>query len=147
MHLPIWQTGPPSALATTTLRCRDYQLNLHNMTNEFALDLKVARRKSGFTQEDCAHLLGVHPSKISLLESGKALPSITDICALSLMYGRSFESLFSVFMKNAYRLMRERVKTMPKAPERWLGSFNRRNTLSSLADRLETLTDEDYEAA
>lgn len=117
------------------------------MTNEFALDLKVARRKSGLTQEDCAHLLDVHASKISLLESGKAVPSVTDICALSLIYGRSFESLFSVFIIDANRQLRDRLKTMPKAPDRWLGHFNRRNTLSGLADRLETLIDQDYEAS
>jgi transcriptional regulator with XRE-family HTH domain len=117
------------------------------MTNEFALDLKVARRKSGLTQEDCAHLLDVHPSKISLLESGKVLPSVTDICALSLIYGRSFESLFSSIVTSANRQLCDRLKTIPKAPERWLGSFNRRNTLSALGDRLEALNDEDYEAA
>ena len=117
------------------------------MPNEFALDLKVARRKSGLTQGDCAHLLDVHPSKVSLLESGKALPSIKDICALSLIYGRSIESLFSDIIANTNRQLLERLRTMPEAPTRWLGSFNRRNTLSAVADRLETLTDEDYEAA
>ena len=117
------------------------------MPNEFALDLKVARRKSGLTQGDCAHLLDVHPSKISLLESGKALPGIKDICALSLVYGRSFESLFSSIVASANRQLRDRLRTMPAAPKRWLGNFNRRNTLSAVADRLETLTDEDYEAA
>jgi transcriptional regulator with XRE-family HTH domain len=145
--LPIWHIGPPFASTATAIPCRQYQLNHHAMPNEFSLDLKVARRKSGLTQEDCAHLLDVHPSKVSLLESGKTLPSIKDICALSLIYGRSFESLFSSIVANANRQLRDRLRTMPEAPIRWLGSFNRRNTLSAVTDRLETLNDEDYEAA
>jgi transcriptional regulator with XRE-family HTH domain len=116
------------------------------MSNEFALDLKVARRKSGLTQSDCAHLLDIHPSKVSLLESGKTLPSIKDICALSLIYGRSFESLFSSIVAGANRQLRDRLRTMPDAPKRWLGSFNRRTTLNGIADRLETLVD-DHETA
>lgn len=114
------------------------------MTNEFALDLKVARRKSGLTQIDCAHLLGAHPSKISLLESGKSLPSVRDICLLILIYGKSFESLFGGIFVDARHDLRERLKTMPSAPKRWLGRFNRHSTITSLAQRLDALIDEDY---
>lgn len=108
-----------------------------HMNSEFALDLSVARRKSGLTQADCAHLLEVHPSKVSLLESGKTLPSVREICLLSLVYGRSFESLFGGIFDDAQHQMVERLRTMPRAPKRWLGNLNRANTLRVLAKRLE----------
>ena len=116
------------------------------MQNEFTLDLKVTRRKSGLTQGDCAHLLAIHPSKISLLESGKALPSIRDIAALTVIYGRSFESLFHSIVQEVQHNLKERLRTMPEAPKHWLLRFNRQHTLDTVADRLEILDDQ-YEAA
>ncbi len=106
------------------------------MPTEFALDLKVARRKAGLTQADCAHLLDAHKSKISLMEHGKAMPSVRDICTLSLIYGRSFESLFGAIMQEARQALRERLATMPSGPSRFIGTFNRRRTLEKLAERL-----------
>jgi transcriptional regulator with XRE-family HTH domain len=114
------------------------------MINDFALELKVARRKAGLSQADCAHLLGVHPSKVSLLESGKVLPSIRHICRLSEMYGRSFESLFSDIFNDARRDLRRQLHTMPEAPRRWLGEFNRENTLRALEHRLNSNPDESH---
>ena len=109
------------------------------MITEFALDLKVARRKAGLSQQDCAHLLEVHPSKISLIEHGKAMPSVRDICTLSLIYGKSFESLFSVIMAEVTDALRDRMTTLPECPRQWLPKFNRQNTLNNLAARLHTL--------
>ena len=116
------------------------------MQNEFTLDLKVTRRKSGLTQGDCAHLLAIHPSKISLFESGKALPSIRDIAALTVIYGRSFESLFHSIVLEIQHSLKDRFRTMPESPQRWLLRFNRQHTLDALASRLEILDDQ-YEAA
>lgn len=117
------------------------------MNTELALDLKVARRKAGLTQEDCAHLLAVHPSKISLLEHGKALPSVSDICTLSLIYGKSFEHFFGTLFLEARDALRARIMTVPDCPKKWLGRFNRQNTLNKLADRLRDLDDDRHEAA
>lgn len=108
------------------------------MSNPFALDLKVARRKSGLTQQDCAHLLDVHKTKISLLEAGKVLPSVQEICTLSMLYGKSFESLFGAMMNDAKRLLQNRLETLPVASHKWLGRFIRQNTLNRLAARLES---------
>ena len=70
------------------------------MHTAFAQDLKVARRKSGLSQLDCGHLLDINQQRMSQLENGKSLPTIPEICSLSLIYGRSFESLFgSVFLE------------------------------------------------
>lgn len=115
------------------------------MIDDFSLELKVARRKAGLSQKDCAHLLGVHASRVSLLESGKAVPTINQMCRLSLIYGRSFENLFGGVMEDARRDLRRRMHAMPDAPTRWLGRFNRENTLRALAHRLTSTIDEEYE--
>jgi len=107
------------------------------MSHTFALDLKVARRKSGLTQKDCAHLLGVQKSKICLLEQGKVLPSVSEICTLSLLYGRTFESLFGSMFEDATSNLKDRLATLPVPSSRWLGRFTRQNTLNRLAARLE----------
>ncbi|MCB2052416.1 MAG: helix-turn-helix transcriptional regulator, partial [Novosphingobium sp.] len=64
------------------------------MNTQLALDLRLARRKAGFTQDDAAHLLGVRAPRLSVLEQGRKRPNLVQICTLSLIYGRSFESLF-----------------------------------------------------
>lgn len=115
------------------------------MFKDFALDLRVARRKSGLSQADCAHLLGVHTPRISRLESGKALPSLPQISRLSIIYGRTFERLFSAIVADARRDLRERLASMPEAPRKWLPRFNRDNTLRALSDRLNDVTDEEYD--
>ena len=114
------------------------------MIDDFALDLRVARRKAGLSQGDCAHLLGVHPSRISLLESGKAMPSLQQMCCLAVIYGRSFENLFAGVMGDAQRGLRKRIRSMPEPPSRWLGRFNRENTLRALSHRLMSANEEDY---
>ena len=53
------------------------------MTTEFALDLSLARRKAGFVQSDIAHLMESHQSRVSELEHGGKLPTLTEIVILS----------------------------------------------------------------
>lgn len=113
------------------------------MPQEFAIELKAARRKAGLTQEDCAHLLSVHPSKISLLEHGKLQPTVREVCTLSIIYGRSFEQFFDAILNDAHALLRERFATLPNGPTRWIGRFNRQNTLNQLAARLEDARNDD----
>ena len=117
------------------------------MSQSFALDLKVARRKSGFTQQDCAHLLDVNIAKISLLEQGKALPSVLEICTLSLLYGKSFESLFGGMMEDAQHNLKDRLVTLPEVSKRWLGRFIRNNTLNKLAARLDEINPSEHGSA
>jgi transcriptional regulator with XRE-family HTH domain len=144
-HLLNQQTGASSTLIATALTCPDINVINTSMKNEFGLDLKVQRRKSGLTQGDAAHLLSVHPSKVSLLESGKVMPSFKDICALTLVYGRSFETLFLNMWTKTARELRHRLSAMPDAPKRWLGGFNRRTTLTEIADRVDAITQKDHE--
>ncbi|MEJ8574147.1 helix-turn-helix transcriptional regulator [Microbaculum marinum] len=107
------------------------------MHSSFAHDLKTARRRSGLSQADCGHLLGIAKRRVSAFESGKVLPSVPEICSLSLIFGRTFESLFSSVFLEVRTELRARLATMPSQASGWLGRFNRRHTLNTLAERLE----------
>lgn len=109
------------------------------MKNDIALRLKVSRRKAGLTQGDCAHLLAVHPSKISLMENGKVLPTVHEASILALVYGKPLDALLSGSLIEAQQGLSERLGTMPPCPRLWLGRFNRHYTLNALAVRLEAL--------
>lgn len=106
------------------------------MHTAFALDLKVARRKSGLSQHDCAHLLDCRQQRISQLEIGSVMPTVPEICTLSLVFGKTFNSLFEAEFVSIRQQLRDRLETLPSCKKNWLGRFNRRNTISKLADRL-----------
>lgn len=106
------------------------------MSSEFALDLRLARRKAGFTQRDIAHLLSAHQSAVSALERGQTNPSLIEIVALSLIFGRSFESLFADLMRDVRRDLIERLAALPADVRDYVGTFNRASSISSLRRRL-----------
>jgi transcriptional regulator with XRE-family HTH domain len=115
------------------------------MHNSFALDLKVARRKAGLSQRECAHLLDVHQTKISQLETGKVIPSIHDICALSLIFGKSFESLFTHVFDAVRAELHGRVASLPESDCNWITKLNRNHTLNQLQERLSGTNDTDHD--
>lgn len=90
--------------------------------------------------------MGVHPSKISLLETKKGNPNLRDLAALSIVFGKTFEEGLFGFLREAHRSISNRLRTMPEAPRRWLTKFNRQYTLDDLAERLAASHDH-YEAA
>lgn len=96
------------------------------MSTEFALDLRAARRKAGYTQDDVAHLLDHHQSRVSDLEQGRDRPTLKQIITLSLIYGRSFESLFEEVMIESRRDLSVRIACLPMASSRTAGTFNPR---------------------
>lgn len=104
-----------------------------NTRNDFALDPKTARRKSGLTQDDCAYLMGCHPTKLTRLEGSRTLPDITDICMLGLIFGRTFESLFAYVLQQCRKRLSARLESLPNCPARWSGRQNRLATLNHLA--------------
>jgi transcriptional regulator with XRE-family HTH domain len=122
---------------TSTLNWGHYTfLTLFFMTKEFALDLKVARQNSGLTQEDCARLLGVCDATVAKMEGGTRTPTVREICTLSLIYGRSFESLFSGIFKEVREDLFQRLMKMPAASGTLRLRSNRQYTLGKLATRL-----------
>ena len=114
------------------------------MDNTFALDLAAARRKSGLAQKDCAHLLNVHRGRISNIEAGRLTPTLNEFCLLSIIYGRSFESLFASVMAQSRSQLRRRLPTLPEGSDKHLSRFNRNNTLNRLAAQLEDSHNRDH---
>jgi|TARA_R110002049_G_scaffold269919_2_gene446831 transcriptional regulator with XRE-family HTH domain len=106
------------------------------MSTEFGLDLRLARRKSGFTQRDIAQLISSHQSTIASLEKGKWPPTIRQICMLSLIYGRSFESLFSEVLADARAELRQNLPSIPATDVHSALSSNREASLQKLERRL-----------
>jgi len=108
------------------------------MHQAFAHDLRVTRKKAGLSQRDCAHLLDVRQQRISVLENGEAIPTISEMCGLSLIFGKSFISLFTAEFGHARNFIGDRLSTLPTDKRNWISRFNRTNTLSRLADRIAT---------
>ncbi|WP_158598945.1 helix-turn-helix transcriptional regulator [Rhodophyticola porphyridii] len=106
------------------------------MSTEFALDLRLARRKSGLSLRDTAHLLNVHKSTLSALETGKRLPSVEQVCQFSLIYGRSFQSLFNEVTEDAKAKLQAQLPSLPGPGPRWPGKLQREKTLTRLSSRL-----------
>jgi transcriptional regulator with XRE-family HTH domain len=108
----------------------------HFMSPDFALDLRVARRQAGYTQHDVALLLGAHQSHVSDLEQGRTLPSLAEVVSLSLIFGRSFESLFADLLLSAKSEIGGRITTLPALVRSYVGTFNRDASLKKLERRL-----------
>ncbi|MEM7667907.1 MAG: helix-turn-helix transcriptional regulator [Pseudomonadota bacterium] len=106
------------------------------MRTQFALDLRLARRKAGYTQGDVAHLLSIQQSTVSDLEKGKAPPTLEQIVELSLIYGRSFESFFSALMAERQTHLTRQLRTLPDLLKPTAETFNRASSLSQLERRL-----------
>jgi transcriptional regulator with XRE-family HTH domain len=107
------------------------------MIQEFSLDLRTARMNSGLRQLDCAHLMGVDKSSISSLECGKRRPDVRQICTLSMIYGRSFESLFSSIFDEIREDLSMNLLTLPEPDPNYKRRLNRERTLQKLEDRLD----------
>ena len=106
------------------------------MSTQFALDLRSARRKAGYTQDDIAHLLSSHQSVVSGLEQGKATPSLEQIIELSLIYGKNFESFFAEVVERGQEQLHKRLDTMPEHAKETADTFNRPASLARLKRRL-----------
>lgn len=106
------------------------------MSTQFAQDLRLARRKAGFTQQDIAQLLSAHQSIVSGLEHGKLSPSLEQIITLSLIYGRSFEAFFAEVMERCRQELIARADALPPTAKQTAETFNRPVSLERLKRRL-----------
>lgn len=107
------------------------QRSIFQLANTFGLEAEVSD-----TQEDIAHLLDLPQSVVSDLENGGMRPSLEQITALSLIYGRSFESLFAEVMAEARIELATRVGTIATVPSVQSQTFNRDGSLQRLSQRL-----------
>ncbi|RLJ40692.1 helix-turn-helix protein [Litoreibacter meonggei] len=108
------------------------------MSTQFALDLRLARRKAGYTQADVAHLLSGHQSLVSDLELGLKRPNLEQIIELSLLYGKSFESFFGELLAERQRVLHKRLGRLPKVIKPSAHTFNRTRSLERLRKRLKS---------
>lgn len=115
------------------------------MSYDFALDLRVARRKAALTQADCAHLLGVSVSRISKLEAGRRLPSVVEFSVMCLLFDRHIEGIQRTIALSVARSLEERLGTIPDCPSNWTGRRNRLATLNTIAEKLTALAPTDHE--
>ena len=106
------------------------------MSSQFALDLRLARKKAGYTQGDIAHLMDAHQTVVSVLELGKRRPTLTEFIELHLIYGRSFESLFSEVLADCKEHLSVRLATLPAPGRDTMNTFNRPGSLRMLKRRL-----------
>ena len=106
------------------------------MLIDFGLDLTRLRRQSGLTQDDLAHLLDVNSRKIWKLEKGRIVPTLEEVCLLSLIYGRTFERLYETLLNDARTKLDARLGNLPRPERTGIGARNRTATLNRLAERL-----------
>ena len=106
------------------------------MRTQFSADLRLARRKAGYTQADVAALLCDRQSVVSELEDGSKDPDLTQIITLSLIYGRSFEAFFVEVMEDCTRRLKRRLKHLSNDVRQTVHTFNRSASLKTLHARL-----------
>ena len=120
--------------------------NVHRMKTNYALELKVARRRSGLSQQEVAHLLAVSRVRISKLECGIAVPTPDELTIFSLIYSNSFLTLGGAVMPVLIRTLRDRFETLPNCNNYSAGTSRKATTLKTLSKRLATPSQSIYES-
>lgn len=100
------------------------------------MDMRLARKKAGFTQGEIAHLVGLDQSTYSDFERGIAVPSLRLLTKLSLIYGRSFPSLIAACAEEVKPQLRTQLSSLPKRNSTPLQLFNRSRAIARLNDRI-----------
>lgn len=106
------------------------------MSTQFGIDLRVARRKSGLTQTDVAHLIESHQSSVAALENGNAEPTVEQMCLFWLIFGRTFEGAYDDLLERGRKRLRRNLPSLPASPETSFMSRNRESSLQKLEVRL-----------
>ncbi len=107
------------------------------MFTQFAHDLRTARRKAGLTIKDVSTLLVISDEEVSALETGEQPPSLLETCKLSLIYNRSFVSLYEEIRKIAKQELFQQMPSLPSsAGDNDIINFNRDNTFKRLHGQL-----------
>lgn len=109
------------------------------MKHQYALDLRVARRKSGLTQQDCGHLLGIDATRITRFESGKRPPSVAELSILCFIFDVPLAAFADRIVEADAALLQRRLVRMPQCPKNWPDHEARANTLRELVEKLEQL--------
>ncbi|MCP4409491.1 MAG: helix-turn-helix transcriptional regulator [Gammaproteobacteria bacterium] len=108
------------------------------METRIAVDLKVFRRRSGLSQADVAHLLGVHRTQVSKFERGVREPSIEHVTILCLIYGLRLPDFCVAARPQFETVLAERLQTLPE-DERNTTETARVQTIQTLTEQLADL--------
>lgn len=106
---------------------------------DFSRNLAEARKKAGLSQADCAHLLGVSQSHISHLERGYRTPSVTDLCGVAVLFGRSMEFMVEPLFRECAATIYGHLFDLPERRRGWFGQFVRTNALDNIEARLDRI--------
>jgi transcriptional regulator with XRE-family HTH domain len=106
------------------------------MYTQLAHDLCAAREKAGLTQRDLSILLEIGSKDVVALETGTALPSVGQLCRLSIIYNRSFAELYQELMREAREALFRKLPDMPECAGDGTANFNRENTLARMERQL-----------
>lgn len=104
------------------------------------IDLKINRRESGLSGEDLAHLLGISEARLSKLHTGNAVMTITELCLLSFIYGKTFDHLLERATPPLAECLKLRLANMPSELEHWKAHDKRLDCLNALTERVLALT-------
>jgi len=110
------------------------------MFTQLALDLQKARRTAGLRQCDSATLIGISRKKFSKIESGLREPSLREMIALSILYGKTFEEFWASVVDDAREQVRRGLTDVPEVELRGLRYTNRLKTLARLHEDLDVIT-------
>lgn len=106
---------------------------------EVMIDLKVARRESGLLQRDLAHLLEVNQSRVSHLECGEAVLTVSELYKLLLIYDCSTEKLLALTGEILQSQLQSALKSMSgNLSLDTAAAEQRQKTLHKLSERLQS---------
>ena len=114
------------------------------MNKTFASDLNNARLESGLTVEDCAHMMAINQTRYRNLERGGIVPTLNEICALSVLFNQAFENLYNDIFDDVKAHMSAALENLPNAFDLPDSDVNRQTSLNKLAERLQSFGIEDY---
>ena len=106
------------------------------MFTQFAHDLCAARRKAGLSFRDITTLLDLGDKDLTDLEKGQRLPTLLETCKVSLIYNRSFDSLYLAVRKTAKQDLFQQMPSLESRTKHKASNFNRDNTLKRLHAQL-----------
>ena len=115
------------------------------MNDDFPGDLRLARRQSGLSQSDCGHLIDASTDQVGKIERGIRLPTLREILAFSVLYGRSFESLYGPLVRDIRRQIMARLETLPEGSRNHPDALRRGRMLEQLSHRLLTENQSEHE--
>ena len=113
------------------------------MLSDLSCLLRQARRGKGYTQQDCARSIGVSQARYSDYERGLKMPTVQHLCTLSVLLGKTFESVYAELMRDAKSTLRKNIRKLPTQVRSYVHTFNRNRNLERLQRNLDEDADKD----